>query len=141
MGKRRESEEAELETRAMEKQKVLDELEAVKKRRESVQADADAADNMAVDTEKQHAELSQLHKELRAEVARQDIELQRLREEARVRTGAGRDWARDGPEKDALVETKLQVAEARDQLAQLKQQLWMNREGLRRQIADLQAEN
>merc|ERR1712083_1217696 len=86
-------------------------------------------------------ELAHLHKELRAEVARQDTELQRLREEARGRTGAGRDWARDGPEKDALVETKLQVAEAHDQLAQLKQQLWLNREGLRRQLADLQAEN
>merc|ERR1711972_1193294 len=82
-----------------------------------------------------------LHKDLRAEVSRQDVELQRLREEARVRSGAGRDWARDGPEKDALVETKMQVAEAHDQLAQVKQQLWLNREGLRRQLADLQAEN
>merc|ERR1712157_582623 len=106
----------------------MGELDAVKKRREAVQSDADAADNLAADTERQHTELAQLHKDLRAEVAKQDVELQRLREEARIRTGAGRDWARDGPEKDALVQTKLQVAEAHDQLAQIKQQLWLNRE-------------
>ena len=42
----------------------------------------------------------------------QEKQLEELREEAKARTGQGRDWARDGPEKDALVATKLQIAEA-----------------------------
>jgi len=139
--RRRESEEAELETRAAEKNKLLEELEGLRQRRDNAGASAEAALKAAEKTERQHRELAQSHRELRGEVARQEEELQRLNEEARARSGMGRDWARDGPEKDALVETKLQIAEAHDQLAQLKQQLWLNREGLSKQLAELQAEN
>merc|ERR1712176_1523026 len=139
--RRRELEEVQLEARAAEKQRLLEELDALRKRRESVLSDAKAAEKMAAETERQHIELAQQHKELREEVSRQDEELQRLREEACARNGTGRDWARDGPEKDALVETKLQIAEAHDQLAQLKQQLWQNKQGLKMKLSDLQAEN
>merc|ERR1712107_823973 len=96
---------------------------------------------MTAETERQHAELAQAHKELREQVTRQEEELKCAREEARQRSGEGRNWARDGPEKDALVETKLQVAEAHDQLAQLKQQLRLNRDGLQKQLNELQAVN
>jgi len=139
--RRREAEEAELEARAAEKTRLLTELEAHKKRREAAAAAAEAAAGSAEATERQHTELAKAHRELRAEVAKQEEELARLREEAKARSGTGRDWARDGPEKDALVETKLKIAEAHDHLAQMKQQLWLNREGLRKQLSDIQAEN
>merc|ERR1719511_510718 len=96
---------------------------------------------MAAETEQQHSAVAKSHRELRLEITRQEEDLKKAREDARARTGAGRDWARDGPEKDALVETKLQIAEAHDTLAQMKQQLGLNREGLRKQLEELQAEN
>ncbi|CAE8612282.1 unnamed protein product, partial [Polarella glacialis] len=139
--RRRESEEAELERRAAEKKRLLEELEVQRRRRESLTAEQRNDEAAALEIERQHAELAEEHRKLRAEVARQEAELEQLREEAKARNGAGRDWARDGPEKDALVETKLRVAEAHDELAQLRQQLWLNREGLRKKLVDLKAEN
>lgn len=139
--KRRQVEEAELERRAAEKRRLLEELEDVRKRRERLLIEQRSHEEAAADIERQHSELAEEHQALRAEVARQESELEKLREEAKARTGHGRDWARDGPEKDALVETKLQIAEAHEELAQLRQQLWLNREGLKRQLAELQAEN
>lgn len=139
--RRRESEEAELERRAAEKKRLLEELDTQRKRREALLVEQKDDDRTATEIEKQHTELAEEHQRLRSEVARQETELEQLREEVKVRTGAGRDWARDGPEKDALVETKLRIAEAHDELAQMRQQLWMNREGLKKQLSDLQAEN
>mmetsp|Transcript_90587 Transcript_90587/g.189450 ORF Transcript_90587/g.189450 Transcript_90587/m.189450 type:complete len:537 (+) Transcript_90587:191-1801(+) len=139
--KRRELEEEELEQRANDKRKLLEELEAHKSRRASADQAADEALKIVERTEKQHRDLAKAHHELRMEVEQQEVELQKLRDEAKARAGGGRDWARDGPEKDALVQTKLQIAEAHDTLAQLKQQWGQNREGLRRQLRQLKEEN
>ncbi|CAK0876400.1 unnamed protein product [Prorocentrum cordatum] len=138
--RRREAEEAELEARAAEKQRLLDELAAVQRRRQAVLAETEEDLAAARDTERQHAELAGALQELRVDCEAKEAELEKLREAARLRDGGGRDWARDGPEKDALVETKLRIAEAHEQLAQMRQQLWLNREGLKRQLAELQAE-
>eukprot|EP00931_Biecheleriopsis_adriatica_P031884 TRINITY_DN1864_c0_g2_i1.p1 TRINITY_DN1864_c0_g2~~TRINITY_DN1864_c0_g2_i1.p1 ORF type:complete len:391 (+),score=148.86 TRINITY_DN1864_c0_g2_i1:60-1232(+) len=139
--RRREMEEEELERRAAEKRRLLEELEAQTRRRDTLTAEQRADEISAAEIERQHAGLAEEHQALRAEVAHQEQELEKLREDARARNGAGRDWARDGPEKDALVETKLLIAEAHDELAQLRQQLWLNREGLKKKLSDLQAEN
>ncbi|CAJ1392577.1 unnamed protein product [Effrenium voratum] len=139
--KRRLVEEDELERRAAEKTRLLEELEQVRRRKEKLTFEQRADEEAASEIEKQHSELAEEHRALRQEVARQEEELEQLREEAKARSGQGRDWARDGPEKDALVETKLRIAQAHDELAQLRQQLWLNREGLKKKLADLQAEN
>eukprot|EP00928_Gymnodinium_smaydae_P001990 TRINITY_DN10706_c0_g1_i1.p1 TRINITY_DN10706_c0_g1~~TRINITY_DN10706_c0_g1_i1.p1 ORF type:complete len:439 (-),score=107.36 TRINITY_DN10706_c0_g1_i1:105-1421(-) len=139
--RRREVEEDELESRAAEKAAIQAEIEAQRKRRAVAEGAAAAAEQTAREIEAEREELSRAHESVREGIGRQEEELRRLREEARVRDGDGRDWARDGPEKDALVATKLQIAEAHDQLAQLRQQLWLNREGLRRQLAELRAEH
>eukprot|EP00929_Paragymnodinium_shiwhaense_P123552 TRINITY_DN9754_c0_g1_i1.p1 TRINITY_DN9754_c0_g1~~TRINITY_DN9754_c0_g1_i1.p1 ORF type:complete len:816 (+),score=199.81 TRINITY_DN9754_c0_g1_i1:87-2450(+) len=139
--RRREVEESELEVRAAERKRLREELEALQRRKSAVLANAESAKEAAADSRKQRDELQAAHEELQMEVERQQEELKKLREEASTRKGAGRDWAREGPETDALVETKLQIAEAHDRLAQAKLQLWMNKEGLRKQLADLQAEN
>merc|ERR1712146_557580 len=94
---------------------------------------------MGEDTRRQHAELAEAHERTKQEVAQHEEELSKFREAAQAR--AGRDWARDGPEKDALVETKLSIAEAHDRLAHVQLQLRLNRDGLRRQLSILQAEN
>ncbi|OLP84436.1 hypothetical protein AK812_SmicGene34691 [Symbiodinium microadriaticum] len=150
--KRRQVEEAELERRAAEKRRLLEELEDVRKRRERLLIEQRSHEEAAADIERQHSELAEEWQlkllicdlifpvPVRFSVP-EESELEKLREEAKARTGHGRDWARDGPEKDALVETKLQIAEAHEELAQLRQQLWLNREGLKRQLAELQAEN
>eukprot|EP00933_Yihiella_yeosuensis_P006233 TRINITY_DN11092_c0_g2_i4.p1 TRINITY_DN11092_c0_g2~~TRINITY_DN11092_c0_g2_i4.p1 ORF type:complete len:269 (+),score=88.48 TRINITY_DN11092_c0_g2_i4:430-1236(+) len=139
--RRRETEEAELERRALEKKKLLEELDSLRRRREQFLGEDQDDQRAAAEMKRQHAELAEEHRKLRATVAQQEEELEKMREEAKIRTGAGRDWARDGPEKDALVATKLQIAEAHDELAQLRQQLWLNREGLRKKVVDLQTEN
>lgn len=139
--KRREQEEEELERRAAEKRRLLEDLDLVRKQKEKLDFEQRADEAAAEEIEQQHSKLAEEHQMLRQEVAKQETQLQQLREEAKARTGQGRDWARDGPEKDALVETKLRIAEAHDELAQLRQQLWLNREGLKRQLAELQAEN
>lgn len=139
--KRREQEEEELERRAAEKRRLLEDLDLVRKQKEKLDFEQRADEAAAEEIEQQHSKLAEEHQMLRQEVAKQEAQLQQLREEAKARTGQGRDWARDGPEKDALVETKLRIAEAHDELAQLRQQLWLNREGLKRQLAELQAEN
>eukprot|EP00913_Durusdinium_trenchii_P007555 g7099.t1 len=117
------------------------ELDMVKKQKEKLEIEQRADEAAAAEIEQQHSKLAEEHRALRQEVAKQEEELEQLRAEAKARTGQGRDWARDGPEKDALVETKLRIAEAHEDLAQLRQQLWLNREGLKRQLAELQAEN
>eukprot|EP00434_Breviolum_minutum_P005265 symbB.v1.2.004640.t1/scaffold265.1/size247395/3 len=139
--KRREQEEEELERRASEKRRLLEDLDLVRKQKEKLDFEQRADEAAAEEIEQQHSKLAEEHQALRQEVAKQETQLQQLREEAKARTGQGRDWARDGPEKDALVETKLRIAEAHDELAQLRQQLWLNREGLKQKLAELQAEN
>lgn len=139
--RRREVEEEELEERAADKRRLREELEALQRRRVAMVASAEEANKAAEESMQRHKELLKSQEELQSEVERQEQELQQLREEAKVRNGTGRDWARDGPEKDALVETKLQIAEAYEQLAQVRLQMSMNREGLKRQLSELRAEN
>ncbi|CAE8692923.1 unnamed protein product, partial [Polarella glacialis] len=111
----------ELERRAAEKKRLLEELEVQRRRRESLTAEQRNDEAAALEIERQHAELAEEHRKLRAEVARQEAELEQLREEAKARNGAGRDWARDGPEKalallalfvDAQAATKEEAAAA-----------------------------
>eukprot|EP00927_Polykrikos_kofoidii_P060621 TRINITY_DN55561_c0_g1_i1.p1 TRINITY_DN55561_c0_g1~~TRINITY_DN55561_c0_g1_i1.p1 ORF type:complete len:779 (-),score=212.56 TRINITY_DN55561_c0_g1_i1:44-2380(-) len=138
---RREKEEEELEERTREKKALLEELEQLRRRRANVASSAEAAAEAALEAQKQREELVKSKEDLTAEIARQAEELNRLHLEAEQRSGVGRDWARAGPETDALVETKLQLAEANDRLAQARLQLWLNKEGLKKQLSELQAEN
>jgi len=139
---RRELEEHELNDRGNDERRLRDELETRRARRASVVAAGEEADAAAAEARRQHAELSVVHEETKLEVTRQEAELQELRQAVMARCGpAGRDWARDGPEKDALVETKLQIAEAHERLAHVRLQMRLNREGLQRQLEALRADN
>lgn len=111
--KRREQEKEELERRAAEKRRLLEDLDLVRKQKDKLDFEQRADEAAAEEIEQQHSKLAEEHQMLRQEVAKQETQLQQLREEAKARTGQGRDWARDGPEKDALVETKLRIAEAK----------------------------
>jgi hypothetical protein len=136
---RRDAEEAELEERRRDEKRLREELQAKRQRRSDVLAAAEAAKEAAEETRRQHAELAETHERTKAEVEEHEHELSELRAAAKARTG--RDWARDGPEKDELVKTKLSIAEAHDRLAHVRLQLRLNRDGLRLQLRTLQEEN
>lgn len=136
---RREHEESELQERRREEVRMREELEARRLRRADVRAAAEDAAKAAAEAKRQHGELIVTHAVTQKEVSQHEAELKELQKAALARSG--RDWARDGPEKDALVQTKLQIAEAHDLLAQVRLQLRLNRDGLRRQLSELQAEN
>lgn len=136
---RRDAEEAELEERRQDEKRLREELQAKRQRRSDVLAAAEAAAKAAEETQRQHAELAETHERTKAEVEQHEKELNELRAAAKARTG--RDWARDGPEKDELVKTKLSIAEAHDRLAHVRLQLRLNRDGLRLQLRTLQEEN
>jgi len=136
---RRDAEVAELEERRRDEARLRAELQAKRQRRADVLLAAEGAARASEETQRQHAELAEAHERTKCEVAKHEAELTELREAARARSG--RDWARDGPEKDALVETKLSIAEAHDRLAHVQLQLRLNRDGLRRQLTSLQTEN
>lgn len=136
---RRDAEEQELEERRKDDARLREELQAKRQRRADVIAATEGAARAAEETRRQHSELAVAHERTKQEVATHEASLSELREAARAKNG--RDWARDGPEKDALVETKLSIAEAHDRLAHIQLQLRLNRDGLRRQLHELQAEN
>ena len=100
-------------------------------------AATNAAEQAIRETLRHHTVLLELHGTITEEAAAQEAKSKELRLAAQ----GCRDWARDGPEKDALVETNLQIAEAHDRLAESHLQQRMNRDGLRKQLETLQQEN
>uniref|UniRef100_A0A7S1F6N4 Uncharacterized protein n=1 Tax=Noctiluca scintillans TaxID=2966 RepID=A0A7S1F6N4_NOCSC len=130
-------EQSELAASEAEERGLREELAALQRSREVATAATNAAEQAVRETLRQHTELSELHETITEEAAAQEAKSKELRLAAQ----GSRDWARDGPEKDALVETNLQIAEAHDRLAESHLQQRMNRDGLRKQLDTLQQEN
>jgi len=139
--RKRQDDEGELREREQDERHLREELAALRRRREAAVDGAEASSLVAARMQQEHDELREIHTATSAKTSEQEIELHEHREIAIKRAAEYRaSWAREGPEKDALVMTKLQIAEAHERLNEVRHQLRTNKDGLGRQLSQLRAE-
>merc|ERR1711939_279510 len=87
----------------------------------------------------QIAELTQAQAELAPKLQEQGEKLREYEEAMRVRQDF--EWAREGPEKDALVGTKVELAQLHEHLDETRMKMQLNLRGMRTQAEELRSEN